>query len=108
MPKVSQSYREDRRREILEAAIRCFSREGFHRATVHDVVKESGMSLGAIYNYFASKEEIIEAIAEDRWERERKLFAAAQRESSFASAVNLLRDGYLGELKTPAENCGAG
>jgi AcrR family transcriptional regulator len=103
MPKVSQSYREDRRREILDAAVRCFAREGFHRATVHDVVKESGLSLGAIYNYFASKEEIIEAIAEDRWESERKVFAAAQRESSFAAAVNILLHGYLGELKSPGE-----
>jgi AcrR family transcriptional regulator len=103
MPKVSQSYLDARREQILDAAIVCFSREGFHRATMQDVVSESGMSPGAIYNYFASKDEIIAAIASDRLHKERLLFDAARNEHSFAAAVTLLRDAYFGELKNAKE-----
>ena len=103
MPKVSQSYLDARREQILHAAVVCFSREGFHRATMQDVVKESGMSPGAIYNYFASKDEIIVAIASGRLAKERRRFEAARNTNSFAAAVALLRDAYLGELKNPKE-----
>jgi AcrR family transcriptional regulator len=103
MPKVSQSYLDARRQEILDAAIVCFSRNGFHRATMQNVVKESKLSPGAIYNYFGSKEEIIEAIATDRLERERSLFSAVRNENSFPTAVARLRDAYFGELKNPRE-----
>jgi AcrR family transcriptional regulator len=77
MPKVSQKYLDDRRSEILDAAIVCFSRDGFHRTTMKDIVRESGLSPGAIYNYFRSKEEIIEANAARRQAKERRLVTEA-------------------------------
>jgi AcrR family transcriptional regulator len=43
MPKVSQKYLDARRSEILDAAIVCFSRDGFHRATMQDIVRQSGL-----------------------------------------------------------------
>jgi len=55
-----------RRRQILDAANHCFARVGFHHATMQDVIRESGLSAGAIYNHFASKEDIIIAIADAR------------------------------------------
>jgi AcrR family transcriptional regulator len=59
MPKVSQAHRDARRAQILEAAIICFSRRGFHSATMQDIVRQSRLSPGAIYNYFASKEDSV-------------------------------------------------
>ena len=61
-PKVSQEYLEARRQEILSAAIRAFSRYGFHGATLEHIREEAGLSRGAVYHYFKSKEEIIEAL----------------------------------------------
>jgi AcrR family transcriptional regulator len=64
MPKVSQSYLDDRREQILAAARRCFLRDGFHATSMQDLFEESKLSSGAVYRYFASKEEMIVAIAE--------------------------------------------
>lgn len=55
----------------------CFERSGLDKASMHDIVHESGMSVGAIYRYFDGKEAIIEAVAAERHECERKLLAAA-------------------------------
>ncbi|MEV5751947.1 TetR/AcrR family transcriptional regulator [Actinoallomurus sp. NPDC052308] len=63
MPKVSEEHLEQRRRQILDAARRCFGRKGFHQTSMQDVFKESGLSAGAVYRYFKSKEEIVRAIA---------------------------------------------
>ena len=63
MPKVSQEYRDERRAHILAAARRCFVRDGFHGTSMQDLVAEAGMSSGAVYRYFPSKDAIIEAIA---------------------------------------------
>ncbi|MET8538922.1 TetR/AcrR family transcriptional regulator [Streptomyces sp. NPDC005065] len=66
MPKVTEQYLVDRRRHILEAARRCFLRNGGFQATsMQDIFTESGLSSGAVYRYFPSKDEMILAIAED-------------------------------------------
>ena len=65
MPKVSQQHRDARRDQILSAARRCFLRDGFHMTSMQDLFAESGLSAGAVYRYFASKDEVIMAIAEE-------------------------------------------
>jgi TetR/AcrR family transcriptional regulator, transcriptional repressor of aconitase len=65
MPKVTQQYRDARRDQILSAARRCFLRDGFHVTSMQDLFAESGLSSGAVYRYFASKDEVIMAIAEE-------------------------------------------
>ncbi len=65
MPKVSAQYRDERRAHILAAARRCFIRDGFHQTSMQDLVREAGMSSGAVYRYFASKDAMIIAIAEE-------------------------------------------
>jgi AcrR family transcriptional regulator len=65
MPRVSEEHLEARRRQILDAARRRFTANGFHSTSMQDVLKESGLSAGAVYRYFASKEDIIGAIAEE-------------------------------------------
>jgi TetR/AcrR family transcriptional regulator, transcriptional repressor of aconitase len=65
MPKRSQEYRDARREQILSAAKRCFVRNGFHETSMQDLFAEAGLSAGAVYSYFASKDEVILAIAEE-------------------------------------------
>src|SRR3989304_6177982 len=56
MPKVTEAHLEARRSQILDAAWTCFARKGYHQATMQDICQESGLSPGAIYRYFESKE----------------------------------------------------
>lgn len=56
MPKVAPGYLADRKRSIMEAASRVFSEKGVRAATMADVAREAGISPGAIYRYFDSKE----------------------------------------------------
>jgi AcrR family transcriptional regulator len=65
VPRVSPEHLAARRRQIVDAARRCFLREGFHRTTMQDVIAEAGLSVGAVYRYFPSKADLINAIAED-------------------------------------------
>jgi AcrR family transcriptional regulator len=62
MPKVTVEHVEARRRQILSAALRCFARKGFHRATMQDIFGESDLSPGAVYSYFKGKDELMLAI----------------------------------------------
>lgn len=63
MPRVSDEHRAARRQQILDAARRCFLRDGFHTTSMQDVIAEAGLSVGAVYRYFSSKDELIRAIA---------------------------------------------
>jgi AcrR family transcriptional regulator len=65
VPKVSKNYRDARRQEILSAARRVFVRNGFHAASMQDLFAEAQLSSGAVYRYFAGKDEVVLAIAED-------------------------------------------
>jgi len=65
MPKISDARRQERRRQILAAAMSCFARKGFEQTTVLDICAESGLSAGAVYSYFKSKRAIIEALSSE-------------------------------------------
>ena len=65
MPLVTDEYRRARRAQLLDAAKRCFVRQGFHATSMKDVLSEAGMSAGAAYGYFSSKDELILAVAEE-------------------------------------------
>jgi AcrR family transcriptional regulator len=65
MPRVSQAHLDARRRQILDAARRCFVRNGFHATSMQDVLSEAALSAGAVYRYFRGKDEIIAAIADE-------------------------------------------
>ncbi|MFC7548326.1 TetR/AcrR family transcriptional regulator [Plantactinospora sp. GCM10030261] len=65
MPRVSAQHLEARRRQILAAARTCFLRDGFHNTSMQDVITEAGLSVGAVYRYFRSKNELITSIAEE-------------------------------------------
>jgi AcrR family transcriptional regulator len=65
---------ERRRRQIMDAAIACFRRRGFHQSSMHEICAEAGLSAGAVYRYFPSKTDIIAAIAEGDGETWRATF----------------------------------
>ena len=69
MPRVSQQYRDARRREILEAAGRCFAENGFHSTSMQDFFEASGLSAGLVYRYFRSKDELIATLAGEALEQ---------------------------------------
>ena len=58
----------DKRRLILDAAIRVFARRGFHACRVSDVADEAGVAYGLVYHYFDSKEEILNTLFQERWQ----------------------------------------
>jgi len=90
MPKISDLQRESRRQQILDAARRCFSRDGFHNTTTADIVRESGVSQGTLYLYFATKDDIILALADDRHQAEAYVGAMAQSEQDPIEGLALL------------------
>jgi TetR/AcrR family fatty acid metabolism transcriptional regulator len=58
----------DKRRLILDAAVRVFARQGFHTCRVSDIADEAGVAYGLVYHYFNSKEEILDTLFLDRWD----------------------------------------
>jgi TetR/AcrR family fatty acid metabolism transcriptional regulator len=58
----------ERRRQILDAAVRVFARQGFHTCRVSDIADEAGVAYGLVYHYFSSKDEILDTLFLDRWE----------------------------------------
>ncbi|MBA2505132.1 MAG: TetR/AcrR family transcriptional regulator [Thermoleophilaceae bacterium] len=57
----------DKRRVILDAAVKVFARQGFHACRVSDVADEAGVAYGLVYHYFDSKEEILDTLFTERW-----------------------------------------
>ena len=57
----------DKRRVILDAAIRVFAREGFHRCRVSDIANEANVAYGLVYHYFRSKDEVLNTLFSERW-----------------------------------------
>jgi TetR/AcrR family fatty acid metabolism transcriptional regulator len=58
----------DKRRQILDAAVRVFARQGFHGCRVSDIADEAGVAYGLVYHYFDSKEEVLDTLFLERWD----------------------------------------
>jgi TetR/AcrR family transcriptional regulator, repressor for uid operon len=97
MPKLKPATQRARREHILDAAEVCFARSGFHRTTMQDICKEALISPGALYVYFASKEDLIAGIAErDRAEFAER-FAELSAAPEFMTALSNLGAHYLAD-----------
>jgi TetR/AcrR family transcriptional regulator, fatty acid metabolism regulator protein len=57
----------DKRRVILDAAVRVFARQGFHSARVSDIADQAGVAYGLVYHYFDSKDEVLDTLFLERW-----------------------------------------
>lgn len=91
MGAVNVARHAERRGKILDAAGRCFGRDGFRGASTSAICKEAGISPGHLFHYFATKEEIVEAMVE------RHLEGARSRLDRVMAGVNVL-EGFLTEI----------
>jgi len=99
MPKMSTAHLEARRGEILDAAEACFIRKGLHQATMHDICEESQLSPGAVYRYFDSKDDLIDAVAERRTQQEMQFIDEAKAQTSQAAqALAVLGEKFWGQF----------
>jgi AcrR family transcriptional regulator len=69
----------DKRRQILDAAVRVFARQGFHTCRVSDIADEASVAYGLVYHYFSSKEEILDTLFVERWNLMLEAIAEADR-----------------------------
>jgi hypothetical protein len=90
MPKLSDEQTEKRRARILDAAERCFSRDGFHRTTMQAICRDAGISAGALYLYFPSKEALIEGLTSRDRDEVVAQFAAVRGGGDFLALVAAL------------------
>jgi AcrR family transcriptional regulator len=79
----------DKRRLILDAAVRVFARQGFHTCRVADIADEAGVAYGLVYHYFSSKDEILDTLFLERWSL--MLAAIAEADASQPQAREKLR-----------------
>ena len=101
MPKLKPDVQRARSEHILDAAERCFARTGFHRPSIHDICKDAGISPGALYVYFDSKEALIAGISErDRAEFADRLATLATA-PDFLEALRVLGEQYF--LEEPVD-----
>lgn len=80
---------EEKRRLILDAAVRVFARQGYHDSRVGDIAKDAGVAYGLVYHYFTSKEAVLEAVFREAWGR--LVAAVSEVEASDAPAPERLR-----------------
>ena len=87
MRKIDPAKHEEKRRQILEAAGRCFVRDGFRGASISDICAEAKISAGHLYHYFDSKEAIIGAMTEAGLEHANVRFSHMMKSSNAVSAL---------------------
>jgi len=80
----------ERRAQILRAAMVCFAKCGFHQTSMHDISEEAGISVGLIYRYFASKEAVISALAEEHKQELQELLERARSAPTLLDSLEIL------------------
>ncbi len=115
MRTVNPQRQEERRQQILEGASRCFIEKGFHQASMADIAKASGASMGLLYRYFRNKEAMVAAFAKSEVNESAKAIDAFAECRDFQSGLrifvdtlvrDLLDDDYLRTLTEVAAECG--
>jgi AcrR family transcriptional regulator len=107
LPIVTDEYKEKKKKEILLSAGLCFARKGFESSTIDDIVATSGISKGAIYNYFKSKDEIyLEMMRVDTNESYEYLSTSISKLSSTMEKLEFLFKEYLQFDPTDTETKG--
>src|SRR6188472_2085017 len=80
----------DRKTQILDAAIICFAKRGFHPTSMHDISAEAGISVGLIYRYFENKEAVISAMADRHKNQIQELLEQAAQAPSLLESLEIL------------------
>jgi TetR/AcrR family transcriptional regulator, repressor for uid operon len=95
VPKLKPDTQTARREHILDAAEECFARTGFHRTTIQDICREADVSLGSVYVYFKSKEDLIEGISQRDRAKLAAQLADVGQDTDLLSALGRLAQHYL-------------
>src|SRR5262249_28884093 len=100
MPQPQTDSAPDRRSQILDAALSCFAKRGFHQTSMHDISAEAAMSAGLIYGYFENKEGVISAMA-DRHKREiSEVLQRAKQAPTLLESLEILFTAHCCEEET--------
>ena len=97
MPKLRPETQAARREHILDVALACFAKSGFHRTTMQDICKAASVSPGALYLYFDSKEALIEGLVGRDRDEFAERFAAVGQAQDFLAALNTLAVQYFSD-----------
>ena len=87
-PQIDSSL--DRRTQILDAALVCFAKRGFHQASMHDISAEAGISVGLIYRYFENKEAVISAMADRHKNEIQEVLERARQAPTLLESLEIL------------------
>ena len=85
-----ESSNADRRSQILEAALVCFAKRGFHQTSMHDISSEAGISVGLIYRYFENKEAVISAMADRHKDEISEVLKRARQAPTLLESLEIL------------------
>jgi TetR/AcrR family transcriptional repressor of uid operon len=89
----------DRRAQILDAAVVCFAKRGFHQASMHDISAEAGISVGLIYRYFQNKEAVIAAMADRHKKQIHEILERARQAPNLRESLETLFTAHCGETE---------
>src|SRR4026208_1929173 len=90
MPQPQTDSVSDRRCQILDAALFCFAKRGFHQTSMHDISGEAGISVGLIYRYFENKEAVSSAMAARHKEEMQQRLDRARQAPSLLESLEIL------------------
>lgn len=103
MRTVDPEKHEARRRQILDAAVLCFARRGFHQTRTAEICAEAGMSPGNVFHYFAGKDDIIAAIVDEDGRETAARFARTDGETDAIAALMARIDASLALATDPIQ-----
>jgi AcrR family transcriptional regulator len=104
MPKVVPEYKEEAKSRILDAANKVFAEKGYHEATMDDIAKRLGVSKGAIYLYFSSKEDLFEEMCKTAPQAFKEILFSSFRDE--ANPIQSATEFFDKMLKLSASNPG--
>src|SRR5205814_1800263 len=90
MPQPQTDSVSDRRCQILDAALVCFAKRGFHQTSMHDISAEAGISVGLIYRYFENKEAVISAMADRHKKEIQEVLERARQAPTLLESLEIL------------------
>ena len=101
MRKVDPEKHEAKRRQILEAAVACFARKGFHRTSTAEICAEAGMSPGNLFHYFPTKRDIVHGLFGDAFERMVAIYEEAEAEKDPEAGFDRVLQCLFDDLANP-------
>lgn len=102
MRTANPELQEQRRRQILSAAGRCFADKGFHQTSMAEIAKAAGLSMGLLYRYFANKDALVLAFAELSRSNSVTMFESLATSANPRRDLAAMVDTLLGEVLDPA------